>query len=205
MYNDAVNKFYLIRHGNRPDIAGDPELSELGIKQAILTAEVLKDKKISRIFCSPLKRARGTACVIADKLEINTITIDDRLKERFNWGDDPTQSFEEFIAEWQKTTHNRNYLPPAGDSSHNSGERLKDFINELCSKVNNETILIVTHGGITADLLRNLFDDAFIKTFKPDFLEAGIQECSITELIVDNGQYELKDFANGTHLPEPVN
>lgn len=199
-----MNKFYLIRHGNRPHSPQDLPLSQLGVQQARITAINFKDKDITQIYCSPPKRAYETAQIIAEELGVENIKVDERLKERFNWGDGSFQIFDKFIEGWKKTTNERNYTPIGGDSSQNAGKRLKKFVDELSVNNKDKSIILVTHGGVIVDLLRNLFDDDYLKTFSPNFLNSGIGECSITQLTVHNGRYNLKDFDFVSHLPEPL-
>ncbi|MDO8498267.1 MAG: histidine phosphatase family protein [bacterium] len=197
-----MNKFYLIRHGNIPHIAGNPGLSDIGIQQAKLTALHFRDKGITEIYCSPFKRTQETARIITKELNIEDIKTDDRLKERLNWGDDPSQSFDDFIKEWRKTTIDRSYSPPKGNSSKNAGKRLKEFVDELATHIDNQNIIVVAHGGVITDLLRNMFNDEYLKTFSPGFLNMGIGECSITQLEYLNGTYLLKEFDSVDHLPK---
>lgn len=83
----------LIRHGQCVTnkygfLSGDPdryELTKSGLVQAQATAEELsKTLKVSKIYSSPVFRARQTAGIIAKKLNKEVI-VDDRLKERL-WG-----------------------------------------------------------------------------------------------------------------------
>ena len=122
--------FYLVRHADKIKTAGDPSLSILGKKQAQLTANYFVDKDISAIVSSPFARAKETAEIISKKIKIN-YTIDDRLKERLNWGDDLNLSFEEFLLEWEKTGENRNYRPKIGTTSIEAGKRLLEVIEEF--------------------------------------------------------------------------
>lgn len=195
-----TNVFYLIRHGDKPNIAGDPRLSKLGIKQAYITALHFKDKNIHQIYSSSARRARKTAQVIAKELKINNIKIDSRLQERFYWGNDFLKTFDDFLKEWKKSVYNRDYKPLIGDSSREAGTRLKELIDKLHNQNNNQNIILVSHGGVIVDLLRNLFTDEYLKTFSSDFLETGILECSITQLVINGNKYILKEFNTGTHL-----
>ena len=83
---------YFIRHGEtdfnlKGIIQGqlDIPLNETGIKQAYETKDKLTNLKIDIIFCSPLIRAKQTAEIINEKLNV-PIVYDNRLKE-FNAGD----------------------------------------------------------------------------------------------------------------------
>lgn len=192
-------KYYLIRHGDKIKIAGDPGLSTLGKKQAQLTAKYFINKDISAIVSSPFARAKETAESISKKVNINYI-LDDRLKERLNWGDDLSLSFEDFLLEWEKTEKNRNYRPRIGASSVQAGKRFLEIIEEFENSKRYKNIVIVSHGGIIIDLLRNLFGDDFLSSKNSDFVGNSISECSITTLSIENGKYELEEFASTRHI-----
>ena len=71
-----MRKIYLIRHSqpNFPDEKKmcigktDLPLSALGRMQSVLLAEGLKEKKISKVFCSPLRRSRETASYLCAEI-----------------------------------------------------------------------------------------------------------------------------------------
>lgn len=193
-----MNNFYLIRHGDKLTFSGDPGISDLGVKQAQLTGKYFIAKGIFQIISSPQKRALETAKNIAEHLGLD-IKIDNRLRERMNWGDKKGQSFEEFKKSWDKTTKERNFKPEFGDSSIETGNRLKQVIDELDNKYQNQNFIISTHGGTIADFLRNIFLDTYLKSLKPGFPKTDIQECSITHIIKDK-DYILKEFDSTAHL-----
>jgi len=81
---------YLVRHGENIDNAAgvlngrrDLPLTELGKKQAATVAATLANeiKKVDAIYSSPLKRARQTAEVIAEKFD-KIVIVEDDLIER---------------------------------------------------------------------------------------------------------------------------
>lgn len=198
-----MNNFYLVRHGDKPNIAGDPSISELGILQSQLTGKYLKDKSITKVFCSPFKRTLETAEEIGKILGLE-FAIDERLKERLNFGDDPNLTFEQFIEVWDKTTRDRNYQPKVGYSSKRAGDRVLESIKDIADKYPDQNIVLVTHGGVIYDVLRNLFSDNYLKSIKSDFLQTGIMNCSITHIVKDGDKYGLKEFDFVGHLPQPI-
>ena len=194
--------FYLVRHGEKIKQIGDPPLSENGIKQAELTGKHFKSLGIEKILASPIRRSKETAKYIAKEVGIS-FEISDLLKERTNWGDDPNQSFDDFLSMWKRASRERSWQPPVGDSSKNSGKRMERVIESLLqSKFKN--IVLVTHGGIICDYLKNVFQDMVLKKFTSDELifDDAIGVCSITTIEVDLSMSEPKliDFANSTHL-----
>lgn len=199
-----MNYCYLVRHGEKNSTKGDPSLSVLGKNQAQLTANYLKKFPIVRIYTSPLKRCWETAEIIAKTLKLS-FDIEEDLRERINWGDDPNLSFEEFLKLWEKTSINRDWKPQFGDSSKNAGKRLEQVIKEFSK--NNAHTVFVTSGGIITDFLRNVFSENYLRKFKSDFPEKRekyIKECSITVVRETNSNFELIKLASDDHLSFPT-
>lgn len=83
-------EFIFVRHGqsqaNADDVVndGNSPLTALGVKQAKETAQALHGLGIEAIACSPLRRARQTAEIIANELGFHRvhITVISELRER---------------------------------------------------------------------------------------------------------------------------
>jgi broad specificity phosphatase PhoE len=195
--------FYLVRHGQKQAIPFDPPLTDIGVKQAELTAEYLKDIPFKKVIASPKLRTKQTAEIIANPHNI-TVQSDLRLIERMEWENDET--FDEFIAEWSKSDLDRSFQPKTGESSVNKGNIMKVVIDELTHNIDGD-VLLVTHGGAIGDLLRNLFGEDNVPhridpiTNAPHVL---ISECSVTIIELNNGKFELKKLNDISHLPIPV-
>lgn len=199
----STKRFYLIRHGEKEKIYGDPPLSDTGILPAQQPGAYLQQFPISQIFTSPLLRTRQTGKYIADQLGLQP-EINNLLKERANWGDDPHQSLANFMTMWQKASVQRSWQPPLGDSSINAGQRMERVIADLLPSPNTH-IVLVTHGGIITDFLRNLFTENELDKFIPGFsttLDNNIKECSITIVDVDSKTVKsrLVSLADTKHL-----
>lgn len=195
--------FYLVRHALKEKRIGDVPITSEGVAQAKSTALHLANVPVTKIIASPLRRAIDTATHIAHQTNV-TVMEEPRLRERANWGDLPEQTFEEFIAMWDRCTIDPNYLPPVGDSSKQAGERLASFLTELTNvEPPDSHIVIVTHGGLITDFLVNTFPEHELNVWHPDFIAMQsqlISECSITTLIHENGKYAIQDFASVEHL-----
>lgn len=130
--------------------------------------------------------------------------MDSRLRERANWGDLPGQSFEAFVAIWERCTRDPEYLPPVGDSAKQAGERLNSLLSELGAEHAAERqIVLVTHGGLITDFLVHAFSKEALEVWHPNFAAVQselIPECSITTLIYECGTYAIADFASVDHL-----
>jgi broad specificity phosphatase PhoE len=197
-----MTTFYLIRHGKKEGVPGNPSLVNSEKSDVKLTAKYLKTKRIKKIFSSPMKRTMETSGIIAKELGLR-VMVDKRLRERLNWGDKVGETWEDFWSEWQKTDLDRDYQPSYGYSSREAGKRLQSFMEEISKKCNDKAeILIVTHGGIIGDLLRNIFPIEKLphkinKISGAKYIE--ILECSITMLKKDRA-YTLEKINNISHL-----
>ena len=174
---------YLVQHAEKERAPGDPGLTALGQRQATRTGRWLNDQGIAALWTSPLRRARETADRIAAVTGL-AVRPDDRLRERLNWDGD--QPFEDFLTLWARTTHDRDLVPPAGESSRQAAARLQDFLAALSAqptpvapRAQPTPVAAVTHGGITVELLRNLLGD---NALPPPILSAGIPSCAITTI-----------------------
>src|SRR3989339_809422 len=197
-----MNTFYLIRHGQKVVETGDPGLTELGKEQVEKTAEFLRDKNISKIYSSTYKRTRETAEIINKTLNVEII-FDDKLRERMNWGSIPNQSLVEFLKEWEYSNFHRDFKPKAGISSLQSGQDALNVISEISASLPDSNIVIITHGGVICDLLRNIFLKNELRKLKQDFpekLDKLIGECSITTLIKNSNKFSLKEIGAVNHL-----
>lgn len=196
--------FYFVRHGNKEAVPFDPPLTAVGVKQAEVTAELLKNIDFQKVISSPKLRTRQTAEIIA-KPHALKVAIDQRLIERLEWEKD--ESFDEFIAEWNKTDIDRSYQPKKGMSSLKNGEQIKYVLDELSSKCKDGNILIVTHGGTIGDLLRQLFTEQAID-HKTEPLSGAryidILECSVTVIQKEKDKYELLKTNDISHLSTPL-
>lgn len=196
-----IKTFYLVRHGTKENLAGDPPLSNIGVKQAELTANYFSNTGIKEIYSSPLKRCFQTAKIIAEELKLDVKT-DERLTERMNW--DGKSSFKNFLNEWRKADLDETYQPADGFSSKESGRRMKEVLQKVSNIPRNDRVLFVSHGGSIGDLLLNLFSENELIEHNKNFMvtrsNGSIPECSITILKIENGKYYLEQLASTKHL-----
>lgn len=198
-----MTTFYLLRHGAKENLEGDPPLSQVGIKQAEITAKYLAHKKIHTVYVSPMKRTRQTAEIINRILKLPIFT-DDRLKERMNWGDIKGQSFDQFMEEWTKADKDRYYEPIPGNSSVKTGQNMKYVLDEVAESYPNKNILVLTHGGAIYDFLRNVFPGdklPLIVNQSENIQYMEISECSITIVNSHHNDYSLESVGSFHHLP----
>ena len=154
-------KIYIARHGqtewNVSDrICGltDLELTGTGREQAKELAESLKDKGISVMIVSPLKRALETAGYISEATGLS-ITVDDRLIEQ-NYGifEGTDRLGKDFLA----NKRNFAYKYPQGESMMQVAYRTYGLLDEVREKYAGKDVLLVCHGG-AARVMRTYFLD----------------------------------------------
>lgn len=195
-------RFYLVRHGEKVKHISDPPISKNGVLQAKITGEYFKNVPVKKILSSPILRTKQTAQYISDKLNINFVT-EELLRERVNWGDGEPSDFEDFLVWWDHASIERDWIPPIGDSSRAAGNRIQKLISSDSGEA--DEVLLVTHGGIISDFLRNVFSSEILDEKSPGFsekMDRNIYECSITIVDYDSttSSYELLELASTTHL-----
>jgi broad specificity phosphatase PhoE len=119
---------------------GDPGLTPEGHDLARRVGHELRERKATYVFSSPLRRAMETAREIALVLGLEVI-VDDRLRERTNWGDVPGETFEDFLARWDDFDREISRC------------RIRTFVDDVAHRYPRATIIAVAHGGIVADQL----------------------------------------------------
>lgn len=196
--------FYLVRHAIKEKAVGDVSITPKGRLQAEAAAQFLSGLPITHTVSSPLRRAKETAEPIA-RMTQSTLAEDHRLRERANWGDLPGQTFEEFVAMWERCTRDPGYIPPVGDSARQAGARLCSLLSELAANHPPESsIVLVSHGGLITDYLVNTFSENELNAWHPNFVAVQsslVPECSITKLIYDDdGSCQIASFASIEHL-----
>jgi broad specificity phosphatase PhoE len=182
---------YLVQHGEKEPLPGDPGLTEKGRHQATRTGRWLLRAGVGAVFTSPMRRARETADRIASATGL-AVQPDTRLGERLNW--DGSLPLDAFLALWAQTIRDRDWAPAGAESSRQAGTRLQDFLAALPAAPG--PVAVVTHGGITVDLLRNLLGDDAVP---PHVLTAGIPPCAIT--VMDD--LTVVTIASTSHLSRP--
>ena len=190
-----TTKFFFVRHGKRYHTKGDPGLTEEGIAQAKMVGKYLTQFSIQELRSSPLLRTKETAKEISNEIHL-PILIDERLRERINWGDDPSHTFQDFLTLWKKTKIDRLWQPPVGKSSVQTGSLVKDLIAEIHPE--SQGIVFVSHGGTISDFLRSTFSTEELDSFFNEFhrgWDENIPECSITEVHKTDGGIELIELA----------
>ncbi|UOQ94311.1 histidine phosphatase family protein [Halobacillus shinanisalinarum] len=157
----------LIRHGSTPwnqekraQGNSDIPLDDQGIREAQKLADRLFHESWEIIYSSPLKRAKQTAEVIAERLDIDEIDFDQRIKEVAGGQIEGTTE-DERIEKWGDDWRD---LDLGIEQQPSVIKRGTSFIKEIIEKHPNQRVLIVSHGSFIGHLVQVL--DASFKEDK---------------------------------------
>jgi broad specificity phosphatase PhoE len=96
----------------------------------------------------------------------------------------------QFFADWKRSSQERDWQAPDGESARESGNRMDRVLRSLPES--GLPYIVVAHGGIISDLLKNQFPlGEFDIRFK---------HCSITTLVLDGQTYSIEGVASTSHL-----
>jgi len=149
------NKYFVMRHGEAENnvlcvYSSDQKknhLTEFGQTKVVETAQILLNKKITKIYCSPFLRTRETAEIVAKYLNFpkDKIIYDERIRElEFgDFSDKPEENFWDYV---KKENWEFDSVIPNGESYQDAKNRMGDFLYEIDQSNQDETILIISHG-----------------------------------------------------------
>ncbi|MBN1450235.1 MAG: histidine phosphatase family protein [Anaerolineales bacterium] len=197
----------LVRHGEtewnaqrRYQGQSDVLLSELGRRQAELVAERLASQKIDAVYASDLKRAWETAQIIVEKSGLQVMS-EPRLRE-LKFGvlegltfDEAQEQYPEMINAWLEDF---NRSPQGAETIDVFNARVVSLLNDLKAKHDEQTVLLVAHGGPLSEVLRVVLGLSREKRWYLEMENASLSEALIAETYVS-----LKRLNDTCHLAVP--
>ena len=157
-------RLLLLRHGQtelsrqrRYSGRGDPELTDIGRRQAADAARYLSQKGgIAAVVSSPLQRARATAAAAADALGLPVRVDDDLIETDFGEWEGLTfleaaQRHPDVHGRWLRDTCLR---PPGGESFDDVAARVHRVRDRIVADYGPSTVLVVSHVTPIKTLLR---------------------------------------------------
>jgi broad specificity phosphatase PhoE len=205
-----MTKFYLVRHGetewNHKKILmgqSDIPLNSLGETQIRVLPDYFQNIKIDFIYSSDLSRAYSTAVPISNGLDLE-IFPDKRLRE-CSAGNLEGLTFPEMqekhpdeIKLYQQDE--MSYEPPEGESRNDFIKRVSTFINSMIEQHNEQSLVIVTHGGVIRAWLSYIIGNDF-KLESPKFSHLfRVDNCSVTLVTFIKKQWEISYLNDTNHL-----
>jgi broad specificity phosphatase PhoE len=161
----AITRIILTRHGETDWNAGgriqghtDVELNAAGVSQAEALAERLACETIDVIYSSDLSRAERTADAVCRRQPDAEFILTTELRER-NWGTleglRRAEIMENHPADGEALkSGDADYAPAGGESKNQVRARIEKFFDSVVAEQSGKTVLMVTHGGVCAMILR---------------------------------------------------
>lgn len=150
---------YLMRHGQTDWDASyrvlgwkDMPLNRIGLQQATLASEKLKNQNIETVYASDLKPAKKTADIVSAGLDL-PVHYTKRLRE-INFGKAEGVKKTDLEAKFSYIYHAFNDINnperyaisyPGGETIGEAQQRFVKFITKLCDE-GRSNVLLVTHG-----------------------------------------------------------
>ncbi len=203
----GATEILLVRHGEsapaRPDEPfplvdghGDPPLDPVGVEQAERLAERLASHDIAAIYVTSLCRTVQTAAPLAVRLDIEP-RVERDLREVF-LGEWEGGSFRKHAAEGHPLfvaamEQERWELIPGAETADIFRARLAAGLGRIVAAHPDEKVVVVSHGGVIGQVLAEA-------TGSRGFAFAGVDNGSISHLVVANGTTILRTFNDTAHL-----
>jgi len=204
-----MTKILLVRHGestaNLQNVfAGhyDPELTELGHRQAECTAHfLLENYAIDAIYSSDLHRAYDTGRHFGDKAGLS-ITADRRLREIYAgaWEEKTFAAVEEtYHADWVRWQNDpANAVCTDGESIRQLADRVTAALTEIAKENEGKTVLVTSHATPVKVAMWQALGGA------PETLKSlpWVSNASVTELLWDGKCFSLGKVSQDAHLAQ---
>lgn len=199
-----ATRFILLRHGQTAMSAAkqysgraNPELTELGKKQALAAAQALAETHIDAVVCSPLRRCQQTAAAVVEGRDLRVETVEDLIEVDFGrWEGktyaDADAADPELHARWLKDT---SVACPGGESLRAVHRRVSAARRELQQRYAGQTVLVVSHVNPIKSFVRQALDSG-PQTPNHLFLELA----SLSEVEFFEGGSTLHRFNDVGHL-----
>ncbi len=191
---------YIIRHG-RPvrqtvgdDEGADPELSEIGHRQAAATAEFLRDHDIHHVVSSTMRRAFQTAVPTAEMLGAEVEQLEDLIESDHR--SNTYVPLEEMSADDPDTAHYFD-LDNLEDHIFSDGidafqERVVRGFEHVIATNRGKRVAVFCHGMVTTVYLKSIVGIDDVLSMRPDY-------CGLTQVQASStGVRTIRSF-NETH------
>lgn len=205
----SQQEIWMIRHAftleNERNIMighSDPPLSEKGVQDAHALAKRLADQPASRLFCSPLVRAKTTAQIIAAAHRPHLSIEESLLLREIHFGiieglpkDTALEKYRVLMEQAQDPTSD-DFGFPNGELRSEVVQRLMDFFATISHLQSGDPIWVVTHGGLIGLGIAKAFDlplGAF-RQFQPP-------HASVTRFIVEYDNHLVHHLTLIGHHP----
>lgn len=188
-------RLFLIRHGESTANAEarlqghlDYPLSERGRRESERLVERLASLDVDALYASPLRRARETADIVNERLGLTLIEREE-LRER-DVGEAAGLTREEIIARFPEFVRARregrlDHDIPGWERDDAFTERVGQVLADLTNGHDGRTVVAVTHGGVIAQVCRQVLG---MEARRPG--PFATSNAGITILEVQDGEFD---------------
>lgn len=198
-----MKDIFLIRHGRQSSklCNTDVVLEEAGKKQAELLGKRLVSYQLEKIYSSDLLRAKETAQIANDSLQIPYETLADIHEIDFGGLTGKTDEeikkvYGDFLAE--RATHKEDISYPQGECGADVVRRVMPQLRYVCEQPE-DRVAIVTHGGVIRSVCAEILQTEQKNKLK---FALSLENTSITHIIYDSNRdmFFLERFNDFAHL-----
>ncbi|AZN41034.1 histidine phosphatase family protein [Paenibacillus albus] len=183
-----------VRHGitdwnyeRRAQGQSDIPLNGEGRQQAITLAVRMQTEKWDLIFSSDLSRAKETADIVADMLEMSVVT-DQRLREMHK-GETEGTTLEERVSRWGSQWESQSLGIESDELVMNRGT---SFVTDIAKAYHGQRIIIVSHGALIGLTIKQLIPQLNI--------DVHFNNTSVTTLNFNGTEWDCELFNCAKHL-----
>lgn len=192
---------YLVRHGQTDDnvknkMQGwrDTPLNNHGREQAKNLIPFFKTTNVDIIYASDLSRARETATIIGQ--ELNLCIFEDKHLREMYLGDWEGQSWQEIEAKYayflNKPENEKNAINiHQGESYTEFQQRCEKSFKKLVKRHIGHDMMIVTHGGYIREVVAQIIR---INQYQKDAIPIRNCSVSVIEYTPDNDHFHVIDL-----------
>nr|WP_145405633.1 histidine phosphatase family protein [Paenibacillus xylanexedens] len=192
-----MTEIALIRHGStawnkekRSQGQTDNPLDQEGREQAVLLAARLAEEQWDAIYASDLQRASETARIIGERLGIQEIHLDPRLRE-MGGGQVEGTTEEERIAKWGSDW---SALDLGKEHPDAGAARGTEMLEDILRHHPNARVIVVSHGAVLRNTLRALVPEQDISV--------KLGNTSITRMVHRDQAWQCELYNCSTHLKQ---
>ncbi len=162
LFREAIN-LVLVRHSEVIDpsiLYGqiDIELSLKGKKDSEKLVEKLSFYKWDKIFVSPLKRTLYPAKLLAERLNIPLVQVEEIKEINFGeWAGKPIKELSQNPVFWERYKDPENIAPPNGETLKDLRKRVRSFLERI-KKEEKGNFLVFSHAGVIKAVFCEIFN-----------------------------------------------
>lgn len=201
---------YLTRHGetqwnkeNRLQGSKDSQLTDKGIKNAIMLGERLNNIDFNAIYSSASERAFQTAKYIKLDKEVPIYTVEDLKEIHFGDWEGRTKEEIEAIGNYNNEFHNfwnnphtYNHKPHKGEGLTAFKQRVEGAVRRVISDNKDGNILIVIHAVVIRAIMSFTMNISTDRMWDPPFIHGT----SLTIFNWDGEQFNFKMIGDTSHF-----